>query len=152
MALPDLKRLRTLKKTHIPNTALPGLAARAEALGVRVLLQYKVAHEERAEYFDLLVAATGVSPRLKDTPLIADAARACKAPVVVGGPVRHRSILDETGSWKNLPPLYPVGAHALMQAGFGANTLASATVYLPLTLPHILKAAGLIETKEMAYA
>ncbi len=167
MALPAPKRLRILKKAHIPNTALPGLAARAEALGVRVLhharvryatplwsgvqLQYRLVHEERAEYFDLLVAATGVSPRLKELPLLADAARAAKAPVVVGGPVRHRPILDDTGRWKNLPPLYPMGAHALMRAGFGANTLASATVYLPLTLPHILKRAGLAE-KEMTYA
>ena len=113
-------------------------------------LQYKIAYEERAEYYDLLVAATGVSPRLRELPLIADAARAAKAPVVVGGPVRHRPILDETGRWKNLPPLYPVGAHALMRAGFGANTLASATVYLPLTLPHILQAAGLTDTATRA--
>ena len=170
MALPAQKRLRILQKTHIPNTALPGLAARAEALGVRVLhharvqyasplwggvqLQYKTVSGDHAEIFDLLVAATGVAPRLKELPLIADAARAYKAPVVVGGPVRHRPILDDSGRWKNLPPLYPMGAHALMRAGFGANTLASATVYLPLTLPHILKAAGLESAlpKEMAYA
>jgi len=159
MALPAQKRLHILKKTHIPNTALPGLAARAEALGVRVLhyarvqyaaplwggvqLQYKTVKGDHAEHFDLLVAATGVSPRLKELPLIADAARTHKAPVVVGGPVRHHPILDDSGRWKNLPPLYPMGAHALMRAGFGANTLASATVYLPLTLPHILKDAGL---------
>lgn len=37
MALLIQKRLRILKKTHIPNTALPGLAARAAALEVRVL-------------------------------------------------------------------------------------------------------------------
>lgn len=36
-----------------------------------------------------------------------------------------------------------MGAHALTRAGFAANTLASATVYLPLTLPHILKSAEL---------
>jgi NAD(P)-dependent dehydrogenase (short-subunit alcohol dehydrogenase family) len=170
MALPAQKRLRILKKTHIPNTALPGLAARAEALGVRVLhharvqyasplwggvqLQYRTASGECAEYVDLLVAATGVAPRLKELPLIADAARAYKAPVVVGGPVRHRPILDDSGRWKNLPPLYPMGAHALMRAGFGANTLASATVYLLLTLPHIVKSAGLGSasvTEETAY-
>lgn len=159
MALPAAKRLRVLKKTHIPNTSLSGLAARAEALGVRALhharvqyatplwggvqLHYKTVTGDHAEYFDLLVAATGVSPRLRELPLIADAAREYKAPVVVGGPVRHRPILDDTGRWKNLPPLYPMGAHALMRAGFGANTLASATVYLPLTLPHIVKSAGL---------
>lgn len=159
MALSAQKRLRTLQKTHIPNTALPGLAARAEALGVRVLhharvqyasplwggvqLQYKTVSGDHAEYVDLLVAATGVAPRLRELPLIADAARERKAPVVVGGPVRHRPILDDSGRWKNLPPLYPMGAHALMRAGFGANTLASATVYLPLTLPHIVKSAGL---------
>ncbi|CAA9553381.1 MAG: hypothetical protein AVDCRST_MAG86-10 [uncultured Truepera sp.] len=171
MALPAAKRLRVLKKTHIPNTSLPGLAARAEALGVRVLhyarvqyatplwsgvqLQYKTVAGDYAEYFDLLVAATGVSPRLRELPLIADAARECKAPVVVGGPVRHRPILDDTGRWKNLPPLYPMGAHALMRAGFGANTLASAAVYLPLTLPHIVKSAGLesaLPTREITYA
>jgi hypothetical protein len=105
--------------------------------------QYKTVKGEHAEIFDLLVAATGVSPRLRELPLIADAVRTHRAPVVVGGPVRYRLILDDSGRWKNLPPLYPMGAHAVMRAGFGANTLASATVYLPLTLPHILKDAGL---------
>lgn len=159
MALPADKRLRILKKTFIPNTSLPGMAALAEALGVRVLhyarvqhasplwggvqLQYKTVGGDHAEYFDKLIAATGMSPRLKDLPLIAEAARERKAPVVVGGSVRHRPILDDSGRWKNLPPLYPVGAHAIMRAGFGANTLASATAYLPLTLPHILHSAGL---------
>lgn len=162
MALPAAKRLRVLRKTHIPNTALPGLAARAQALGVRVLhharvqyaaplwggaqVQYRKPAGDHAEYADLLVAATGVSPRLRELPLLAGAARARKAPVVVGGPVRHRPILDDSGRWKNLPPLFPMGAHALMRAGFAANTLASATVYLPLTLPHIVRAAGLRET------
>lgn len=159
MNLPAANRLRILKRTHIPNTALPGLAARAEALGVRVLhharvryaaplwdgvqVQFRTPAGEHADYADLLVAATGVAPRLRELPLLNEAARARKAPVVGGGPVRHRPLLDDSGRWKNLPPLFPMGAHALMRAGFGANTLASATVYLPLTLPHILKAAGL---------
>ena len=157
--LPAEKRLRVLKKTHIPNTSLPGMAAEAQALGVRVLhyarvqyatplwggvqLQYKTVEGPQADHYDLLVAATGVSPRLKDLPLVADAARSCKAPVIVGGPVKNRPLLDETGRWKNLPPLYPMGAHALMRAGFAANTLASATTYLPLTMPHILRSAGI---------
>lgn len=159
MALEGAKRLRTFKKTHIPNTALPGMAARAAALGVRALhyarvqyatelwggvqLQYKTAEGMHAERFDLVLAATGASPQLKELPLIAEAARVRKAPVVVSGPARGRPILDEAGRWKNLPPLYPMGAHALMRAGFAANTLASATVYLPLTLPHILGDARL---------
>jgi hypothetical protein len=135
------------------------MAARAAALGVRALhyarvqyatelwggvqLQYKTTEGMHAERFDLVLAATGVSPRLKELPLIAEAARVRKAPVVVSGPARGRPILDEAGRWKNLPPLYPVGAHALTRAGFAANTLASATVYLPLTMPHILGDAGL---------
>lgn len=158
-ALPSEKRLRVLRKTHVPNTSLPGMAARAHALGVRVRfyaraqyaaplwggvqLQYRTPEGDHAEYTDLLVAATGVSPRLRELPLVAEAAREHRAPVVVGGPVKHRPILDDTGRWKNLPPLYPMGAHAVMRGGLGVNTLASATVYLPLTLPHILKAAGL---------
>lgn len=119
-ALPAAKRLRVLKKTFIPNTSLPGHAARAAKLGVRVChharvryasplwegvqLQYRTPTGDHAEYFDLLVAATGVAPRLRELPLIAEAASLCKAPVVVGGPARHRPILDDTGRWKNLPP------------------------------------------------
>lgn len=106
-------------------------------------LQYRTPEGDRAEYADLLVAATGVSPRLRELPLLADAARSYRAPVVVGGPAWHRPLLDDTGRWKNLPQLLPMGAHALVRAGFAANTLASATVYLPLTLLHIVRAAGL---------
>ncbi|ADI13631.1 FAD/NAD(P)-binding protein [Truepera radiovictrix] len=159
MALSPEKRLRTLRKTHVPNTSLPGLAARARALGVRVTfyarvqaaaplwggvqLQYRTPEGDHAEYADLLLAATGAAPRLRELPLIAETAREHRAPVVVGGPAKHRPILDDTGRWKNLPPLYPMGAHALTRGGLGVNTLASATAYLPLTLPHIARAAGL---------
>jgi hypothetical protein len=163
MALPDPKRLKILKKTHIPNTALPGMARRAEALGVRirhyarvqyatplwggVQVLYRTTAGEHAEHFDLLLAATGVLPQLKELACVADAARERRAPVVVGGPARHRPILDEEGRWKNLPPLYPMGAHALMRGGLAVNTLASATVYLPLLLPQIVERVGIAHTR-----
>lgn len=157
MALSADKRLRILKKTHVPGSALPGTAARAHALGVRVChfarvryatplwngvqLQYQTTEGEQAEYFDMLIAATGASPRVRELPLVAEAARAYRAPVIVSGPAKHRPILDNCGRWKNLPPLYPMGAHALVRAGLAANTLASAAVYLPLTMPSILRDA-----------
>jgi hypothetical protein len=56
-ASPPKKRLRVLRKTHIPNTALPGLAARAEALGVRVL------HYARVQYGTPLWGGVQLSTR-----------------------------------------------------------------------------------------
>ena len=101
----------------------------------------------QVERFNHLVAATGASPKVRGLGFLADAARAKKAPIVVGGMGRYRPILDDVGlgCWKNLPPLYPMGAHALTRAGHAANTLASATAYLPLTLPHILADTGVSE-------
>lgn len=160
MTLPAKERLRILKKTHVPATALPGMAALANEAGVRTLhyariqyaaplwggvqLHYKTVAGLQVEQFDHVVAATGVSPRIKELSYIRDAAQAAKAPVVVSGPARYRPILDEAGRWKNLPPLYPMGAYALTRAGLAANTLASACVYLPLSMPDILRDAGFI--------
>lgn len=153
------ERLRILRKTHVPASALPGMERTARDLGVKIYhyarvvyatplwnsiqLQYKLTTGNKAEMFDALVAATGVSPKLRELPILSNAAQECKAPIVVGGPVRNRPILDEHGRWKNLPPLYPMGSHALTRAGLAANTLASAVVYLPLTMPNILQDAGL---------
>ena len=164
--LPWDKRRRLLKKPHIPGSALPGMAAQAQALGVRVLhharikygsdlwggvqLHYKLPQGMQAERFDHIIAATGASPKARNLPFLADAAREAKAPIIVGGVGRYRPILDDAGRWKNLPPLYPLGAHALMRAGHAANTLASASVYLPLTLPQILADAGLGDTPQAA--
>ena len=99
----------------------------------------------QTELFDHLVAATGALPQARTLPYLTEAACRAKAPIIVGGVGRKRPILDDVGRWKNLPPLYPLGAHALMRAGHVANTLASATVYLPLTLPHILEDAGIVK-------
>ena len=153
------KRLQKLKKPHIPASSMPGTAAKARVAGVRVLhyarvhyaselwggvqLFYKTTEGIKVERFDHLIAATGSSPKLRALPFLADAARDCKAPIIVSGVGRYRPILDEAGRWKNLPPLYPLGAHALTRAGHAAGTLASATVYLPLLLPSILQDAGL---------
>jgi hypothetical protein len=153
------ERVRILRKTHVPASALPGMEQKALELGVnvhhyaRVLygtplwngvqLLYRLQSGEKTELFDAVVAATGVSPKLRDLPMISQTAQECKAPVIVGGAVRNRPILDDKGRWKNLPPLYPMGSHALMRSGLAANTLASAVVYLPLTMPDILQDAGL---------
>ena len=161
MALPWNKRKRLLKKPPIPNSSLPGMVTRAKTLSVRVVhhahvqygselwdglqLQYKTPRGMQAEYFDHLVAATGALPQARTLPFLTEAACQAKAPIIVGGIGRKRPIMDDVGRWKNLPPLYPLGAHALMRAGHAANTLASATVYLPLTLPHILEDAGSIK-------
>lgn len=152
------KRQQKLKKPHIPASSMPGTAAKARAAGVRVLhyarvqyaselwggvqLFYKTTEGLKTERFDHLVAATGSSPKIRELPFLAELAREYKAPIIVNGVGRYRPILDEAGRWKNLPPLYPLGAHALTRAGHAANTLASATVYLPLLIPHILQDAG----------
>ena len=159
MGLPWAERKRLLKKPRIPASSLPGMAAHAERLGVRVIhharvqygselwggvqLHYKTPEGMQVERFDHLVAATGASPKVRGLDFLADAARSRKAPIVVDGMGRYRPILDDAGRWKNLPPLYPLGAHALARAGHAANTLASATVCLPLTLPNILADAGI---------
>jgi hypothetical protein len=152
-------RLRILRKTHVPASALPGMEKKALELGVKIYhyarvvyatplwnsiqLQYKLTSGNRAELFDAVIAATGVSPKVRELPMLCQAAQERKAPIVVGGPLRNRPILDERGRWKNLSPLYPMGSHALTRAGLAANTLASAVVYLPLTMPNILQDAGL---------
>jgi Pyridine nucleotide-disulphide oxidoreductase len=159
MAKEAKERTRILRKTHVPASALPGMEKQALELGVKIFhyarvvyatplwngiqLQYKLTTGNKAEMFDALVAATGVSPKLRDLPMLSSAAQERKAPIVVGGPIRNRPILDDKGRWKNLPPLYPMGSHALTRAGLAANTLASAVVYLPLTMPDILQDAGL---------
>jgi hypothetical protein len=165
MTLPAKERLRILKKTHVPATALPGMAASAGDAGVRALhyariqyaaplwggvqLHYKTVAGLQVEQFDHVVAATGVSPRIRELSFIREAAQIAKAPVVVSGPARYRPILDDAGRWKNLPPLYPMGAFALTRAGLAANTLASACVYLPLSMPDILHDAGIANVSEI---
>lgn len=166
MQLPAKVRLRQLKHVHVPASALPGTAASAKAAGVRVIyearvryaaplwgrvqLHYQTPSGLQAMQVDHLVAATGATPRIRDLPLLRVAAQQAKAPVVVSGPARHRPILDDVGRWKNLPPLYPLGAFALARAGLAAATLASAVVYLPLVLPDILQDAGLKDARELA--
>ena len=168
MQLPWQKRKRALKNPRIPASAMPGMAAKAAALGVRVQyyarvqhaselwggvqLVYKTTSGSQIEHFEHIVAATGVRPNLRDLPCLADAAREHKAPIIVSGVGRYRPILDDAGRWKNLPPLYPLGAHALTRAGHAASTLASATVYLPLTLPYILEDAGLATAQTLKAA
>lgn len=168
MNLPWDKRRRLLKKPHIPGSALPGMAAQAQALDVCVLhhvrvkygsdlwggvqLHYKVPQGMQAEHFDHVIAATGASPNARNLPFLADAVREAKAPTIVGVVGRKRPILDTVGRWKNLPPLYPLGAHALTRAGHAANTLASASVYLPLLMPAILQDAGLAHADEVKAA
>ena len=153
------ERRKRLKKPRIPASSLPGTATRAKEAGVDihyyarvqyaaelwggVQLAYKTISGIKIEQFDHIVAATGSSPRPKELSFLADAARKHKAPVIVDGMGRYNPILDDAGRWKNLPPIYPLGAHALTRAGHAANTLASATTYLPLLMPNILKDAGL---------
>ena len=154
------ERLRILRRTPVPRSAVPGCAERARAAGVQVhvharvryatplwggvQLQYQLPGDrEVAERFDLVVAATGATARIRDLSFVQDAARAACAPVVVGGPARHAPVLDDAGRWKNLPPLYPMGSHAFARIGFAAHTLASSSVALPLTMPAILADAGL---------
>jgi cation diffusion facilitator CzcD-associated flavoprotein CzcO len=136
MALPaHPKRLRVLRKTHIPNTVPAG--ARRARRGARACASCTTAAcstEHRCG-----AACSSVQDRQRvTTPSFRPARRGdrrlpaperaaahrrrraqAQAPVVVGGPVRHRPILDDSGRWKNLPPLYPMGAHALMRAGSG---------------------------------
>jgi Pyridine nucleotide-disulphide oxidoreductase len=159
MAKDAKERTRILRKMHVPASALPGMEKRALELGVKihhyarvfyatplwnsVQLLYRLTSGEKIEQFDALVAATGVSPKLRELPMLSQAAQERKAPIIVGGSIRNRPILDDKGRWKNLPPLYPMGSHALIRAGLAANTLASAVVYLPLTMPAILGDAEL---------
>ncbi|MAZ53605.1 MAG: hypothetical protein CMO31_06275 [Trueperaceae bacterium] len=162
------ERKRSLKKPRIPASAMPGMAARAKAIGVRVLhharvqyatelwgkvqLSYKTTKGMQAERFDHLVATTGASPKLRNLPYLTDAARNYKAPIIVSGIARHYPILDDAGRWKNLPPIYPLGVHALTRAGHAANTLASATLYLPLLMRTILQDAGLTDATDVSTA
>ena len=106
----------------------------------------------QAERFDHLVATTGASPKLRNLPYLTDAARNYKAPIIVSGIARHYPILDDAGRWKNLPPIYPLGVHALTRAGHAANTLASATLYLPLLMRTILQDAGLTDATDVSTA
>ncbi len=159
-ARPAKERLRILRRTPIPRSAVPGSTARAHDLGVRVRFHARVRYatglwggvqvqyllpggHEVAERYDLVVAATGATARIRELPFLREAARAARAPVVVGGPARHAPILDARGRWKNLPALYPMGSHAFARVGYAAHTLASASVALPLTMPSILADAGL---------
>ena len=153
------ERQKKLKKPRIPASSLPGAAEKAREAGVDihyyaraqyaselwggVQLAYKTTQGIKIEQFDHIVAATGSSPGPKELSFLADAARQHKAPVIVDGVARNRPILDDAGRWKHLPPLYPLGSYALTRAGHAANTLASATVYLPLLMSNILKDAGL---------
>lgn len=157
---PSKERLRALRRTPIPRSAVPGCAARAQDRDVRVRFHARVRYatglwggvqlqyllpggREVAERYDLVIAATGATARIRELPLLQEAARAVRAPVVVGGPARHAPILDDVGRWKNLPPLYPMGSHAFARVGYAAHTLASASVVLPLTMPSILADAHL---------
>ncbi len=161
-ARPAKERLRILRRTPVPRSAVPGCAERARGLGVRVLYHARVRYatplwggvqlqvrlpgdREVAEPFDLVVAATGATARIRDLPFLEEAARSVRAPVIVGGPARHAPVLDDRGRWKNLPPLYPMGSHAFARFGFAAHTLASASVALPLTMPSILADAGVTD-------
>ncbi|CAN5843205.1 hypothetical protein BH23DEI1_BH23DEI1_21030 [soil metagenome] len=152
-------RLRTLKKTHIPRSTLPGSTRRAAALGVRVLpfarvrfatplwggiqLQWADARGERAERFDRVWASTGVEPRPRALPFMRDAVGGGRGPVVIGGPARHLPVMDDAGRWKGMPPLYPLGHLALPRCGLAAATLASAGRYLPLLMDDVLADAGI---------
>lgn len=95
---------------------------------------------EHSAHADIIIAATGATLRLKALPLVSDAACACRAPIFTQGMQTHLPILAQTplGAWKNLPPLFPMGAHARGLVGLAANSLASATVYLPLVLEQLL--------------
>ena len=167
VARPAKERLRILRRTPIPRSAVPGCAARARDLGVRVHFHARVRYatelwggvqlqyllpggREVAERYDLVIAATGATARIRELAFLREAARAKRAPVVVGGPARHAPVLDSHGRWKNLPALYPMGSHAFARVGYAAHTLASASVALPLTMPSILADAGLDDTSREA--
>lgn len=153
------ERKKELKKPRIPATSLPGTTHKAKEAGVDihyyarvqyaselwggVQLAYKTSKGIKVEQFDHIISATGSSPRPRELPFLAEATRKHKAPIIVDGVGRYNPILDMQGRWKNLPPIYPLGAHAFSRAGHAAGTLASATVYLPLLLSSILKDAGL---------
>lgn len=164
---PAKERLRTLRRTPVPRSAVPGCAARARDLGVRVRFHARVRYatglwggvqlqyalpgdQEVAERYDAVIAATGATARIRELPFVREAAREARSPVVVGGPARHAPILDDRGRWKNLPPLYPMGSHAFARVGYAAHTLASASVVLPLTMPSILADAGLADAARAA--
>ncbi|MEM7736023.1 MAG: NAD(P)-binding domain-containing protein [Deinococcota bacterium] len=102
--------------------------------------QQKARAGEHSIYADVIVAATGSALRLKELPLVQDAARTHRGPVLTQGPHKHLPILAQTplGTWKNLPSFFPMGAYARGLAGLGVNSLASATVYLPLVLEQLL--------------
>lgn len=95
---------------------------------------------EHSVHADIMIAATGPTLRLKDNPLVNEVARAYRAPIFTQGMQTHLPILTQTplGAWKNLPPLFPMGAYAQGTAGLAANSMASATVYLPLVLEQLL--------------
>ncbi|MEM6431055.1 MAG: hypothetical protein AAF708_17595, partial [Deinococcota bacterium] len=95
---------------------------------------------EHSIYADIIVAATGAALRLKELSLVQDAARMHRGPVLTQGPHKHLPILAQMplGAWKNLPSFFPMGAYARSLAGLGTNSLASATVYLPLVLEQLL--------------
>lgn len=159
MHLPWKERKQRLKRPHIPASALPGMAQQAYDAGVTAVhharvhyasplwggiqLLYKQKQQHCAEYFDHIIAATGASPNLRELPFLRQSIEMAKPPTSVERVVRHRPILDAKGRWKNLPPLYPLGSHALMRAGHAANTLASAGQYLPLLIDDVLEDAGL---------
>lgn len=162
------ERKKELKKPRVPASSLPGAARKAKEAGVDihyyaraqyaselwggVQLAYKNTNGMKIEQFDHIIAATGSSPRIKELPFVAEAAREYKAPVIVDGIGRYNPILDHQGRWKNLPPIYPLGAYALTRAGHAANTLASATVYLPCLAPDILQDAGLANAQDVKAA
>lgn len=153
------ERQRTLKKVHVPRSTVPGSVDRAAERDIRIKHHVRVRHVDEAfgkaqvvyddasrgrtvERFDLIVAATGASPRIREVPFLSQAARSSKAPVNVGGPARNTPILDAAGRWKRLPPIYPMGAFAFGRVGYSALTLASASHVLPLMLDDILNDAG----------
>lgn len=157
-------RKRMLKKAHIPRSTVPGSAERASKREIRIKHHARVRHIDEAfgqaqvvydeassgrkvERFDLVVAATGASPRIRELPFLAHAARSTKAPVNVGGPTRNTPILDPIGRWKGLPPIYPLGAFAFGRVGYAALTLASASHVLPLMLDDIASDAGLTPSR-----
>ena len=159
MAMDAKARLRTLKKTHVPRSTLPGSAARAAALGVRVLpfarvrfatplwggvqVQWLQGERETAERFDAVWASTGAEPRPRALPYLAGAVGGGRGPVVIGGPARHLPVMDDAGRWKGLPPLYPLGHLALPRFGLAAQTLASPGQYLPTIMADVLADAGI---------
>ena len=153
------ERKKALKKPRVPASSMPGSALKAWEAGVDVCFHARVQYASelwggvqlvfrtprgiQIENFDHIVIATGSSPKAKDLPFLKEAVCKHNAPIIVDGMGRNNPILDDQGRWKNLPPIYPLGAHALSRAGHAAGTLASATVYLPLLIPSILEDAGL---------